>query len=350
MSGEPLSLPSTTAQPAPGDPAGPAAYPRRRPQGTTAAAAAVLALAVLIGLVLTAFALPALHSHPRGLPIGVAAPAPVAAQISGGLAQQQPGAFAVEPYADQAALTEAIKARKIYGGIAVTPQGSAMLTSSAAAPVVAQALAGMAAAMGQAEGIPIQVTDVVRLPAGDARGVGIGAALLPLLIGGVAIALGMGRLLRGRVRQLIGLAVAAPVLGATLAALLLWYGAIDTWLLPAGAFALALAAIAATLLGLVRLAGMPGFALGVVVFLLLGNPLSGAQTAPEFLPGGWRELGQILPFGAAGQLFRSTFYFDGAGAARGVLILTGWIVVGVLLILLGRKEPSGAEGVAPARA
>ena len=68
------------------------------------------------------------------------------------------------------------------------------------------------------------------------------------------------------------------------------------------------------LLGLQWVAGRPGVALGAVTLLLVGNPLSGASTAPEFLATPWREIGQAMPPGAGSQLLRSVSFFDGAGS------------------------------------
>ena len=88
-------------------------------------------------------------------------------------------------------------------------------------------------------------------------------------------------------------------------------------------------------MGLHRVLGLPGIGLGAAVMMLLGNPLSGA---PEMLPAGWGALGQLLPPGAAGSLLRSTAFFDGAGAWGPVLVLGTWLVFGVALALVPRRE------------
>jgi hypothetical protein len=68
--------------------------------------------------------------------------------------------------------------------------------------------------------------------------------------------------------------------------------------------------------------------------LLLGNPLSGLNSAPEMLPSGWGTLGQWLPQGATATLLRSTAFFDGAGATTAIAVLTCWTVAGIGLIVL----------------
>jgi hypothetical protein len=57
-------------------------------------------------------------------------------------------------------------------------------------------------------------------------------------------------------------------------------------------------------------------------------------SAPELLPGGWGAFGQWLPQGANATLLRSTAFFDGAGATMAIVVLTGWAIVGAVLIVI----------------
>ncbi|WP_281966102.1 hypothetical protein [Serinicoccus marinus] len=107
---------------------------------------------------------------------------------------------------------------------------------------------------------------------------------------------------------------------------------------PVLRIALGIGAIGASLVGLHRVLGLPGIGLGAAVIMLLGNPLSGVSGAPEMLPAGWGALGQLLPPGAAGSLLRSTAFLDGAGAWGPALVLGTWLVVGVALALVPRRE------------
>lgn len=302
-------------------------------------------LAVFVGLVLTAFVLPAIHSAPRDVPLGVAGPATVVAQVTGALSAKAPGAFTTSAYTDEAALVQAIKDRDVYGGIAVSAGGPKVLTASGGSPAVAQVLSSLAAGLGAEQGRAVPVTDVVAPPVGDPRGAGLATAVLPLLIGSIAPVAAMRRVVRGPWRRLLGVLSSAVTLGVTLAGLLLWFGVVDSFLLPAAGLSLALAAMSTTLLGLAALAGWPGLGLGASTLLLLGNPLSGIQTAPEFVPAGWSVVGQLLPPGAAGQVLRSDFYFGGVGATRSALVLVAWVGLGLVLVAVGaaravRTEPT----------
>lgn len=300
----------------------------------------IAVLALLVGLVVTAFALPAVNSEPRDVPIGVAGPPPAVQQVSAALAANAPGAFAVTPLADEAALAAAIRDREVYGGIAIGEAGPTMLTAPAASPAVAQGLAVLAANFGQQQGRAVPVKEVVSLPAKDSRGAGLATALLPLLIGAVAPVLAMNRVLRGRWAKLAGVVSAAIVLGAAVAGLLHWYGVLDgNWFLEAGAMAVVIGAMSTALLGLLLAGGLPAFGLGIATFLLLGNPLSGMSTAPEFLAEPWQTIGASLPVGAGGQFLRSAAYFDGAGSGQHLLVLGAWFLLGLVLVAVARKTP-----------
>jgi hypothetical protein len=100
--------------------------------------------------------------------------------------------------------------------------------------------------------------------------------------------------------------------------------------------ALGIAAVVLPILGLVALLGPAGIGLGAAVMMLLGNPLSGAATAPEKLPSGWGAFGQLLPPGATGSLLRSVAFFDGAAAGGPVAVLATWAGAGLALMALGR--------------
>ncbi len=321
-------------------PEAPSAQEPPREAHTVSPVAVVLVLTALLALVLTAFALPAIKSAPHDVPIGVAGPPQAAAGIEQALAARAPGAWAVEEYADEAALTQAIRNREVYGGLALTPGGPKVLTAPAGSPVVAQALTALAAGLGQEQGQAVPVETVVPLPASDPRGVGLGAALLPLLIGAVAPVLAMARVVRGPWRRLAGVLAVAVAAGATLAGLLHWFGAFEgSYLLGAAAMTAVIAAMGTALLGLFTVAGLAGLGLGTALFLLVGNPLSGLATAPEFLPAFWSTLGAWLPPGAGGQLLRSAAYFDGAGAGPHLVVLGAWFVLGLVLIAAGSRRP-----------
>ncbi|MPZ60249.1 MAG: hypothetical protein GEU93_02900 [Propionibacteriales bacterium] len=319
-------------------------------------AGAVVLLTAIISLLLTAFAWPATRSEPRDLPIAVAGPEPMAQQVAAALAEERPGAFEVDVVADRDSAEQAILDRDAYAAFVLSPDGPPeVLTASAASPAVAQVVNQIAQRLAAEQApeatAPVPVTDVVPLPDDDPRGAGLTAGALPLVLGGILAAALLTQMLQGAVRRLVG-ALSFAVLGAVAmsAILQLWLGSLegDYWA-NVGVTALSIAATSTTILGLEWSFGNPGLGLGAAVMMLLGNPLSGMASAPEMLPSGWGELGQLLPPGAAGTLLRSTAFFDGAGAAGPVTVLASWVAIGFALCLLGslrsrvrRTQPASA--------
>ena len=150
--------------------------------------------------------------------------------------------------------------------------------------------------------------------------------------------------------------VLAVVLYAVVGGLLLtaiqqsWFGSLqgDWWLNAAGVM-LAIAAIAAPITGFMALRGRPGLALGPVLFMLIANPISGANLPPEFLPGAWGAIGQWFPPGASATLLRTLSYFPDASTVGSWLALASWAVLGLVLALIGHaRTASTAAAPAPA--
>ncbi len=328
-----------------------ASTPTSEPTDTRGGFGRAILVAVGATLVILAvfvcFALPGVKSQPRSLPLGIAAPPPVAMQVERGLATAQPDAFAVHRYGDAAAVQAAVRDREMYGGLALGPDGRpTMYVASGASPVVAQLLTQLGERLGtppgQATPAPVQpaIVDLAPMTQDDPRGAGLAGAALPMALGGVIPALILFRLFprQGRA-QVVGAAAASALVGAGIAVILsAWFGTIPEaaafWPI-AGGLALGVAAITFALLGLGAVAGMPGLILGVLLILLIGNPLSGMASAPEMLPAGWGALGQALPPGANATLLRSTVFFDGAGGGPATLTLVAYLVGGLILLAVG---------------
>lgn len=309
-----------------------------------------LGLSVVIGVLVTAFVWPSSEIAPRDVPIAVAGPPEAADTVAQQLEQAVPDGFAVTTVASEDEARQAIEDREVYGAVLLTPSGAPeVLTASAAGPVVAQLLQGVATSMAaspDAEAGSV-VEDVVPLPDGDPRGSGFSSGALPMVMGGLAAGAVMALAAAGVWRRVLGATVAA-LGGATVAVLVMqsWLGVLGgNWFANAGVFALTIAAVSYTVIGLHSVVGQAGIGLGALTFLIVGNPLSGVTSAPELLPSGWGAFGQLLPPGAGGSLLRSTSFFDGAGAAQPLLVLGGWIVVGLLLATLGARRAAAAAVV-----
>ena len=67
---------------------------------------------------------------------------------------------------------------------------------------------------------------------------------------------------------------------------------------------------------------------------MLGNPFSGATSAPEMLPRPWGQIGQWLPPGAGSTLLRSVAYFGGTRSAGLWATLAIWAAAGLAMVAL----------------
>ncbi|MGW8361597.1 ABC transporter permease [Streptomyces wedmorensis] len=325
------------------------------PSSWPTVARTVVLLTALVSVLLTAFAWPSVRSHVHDVPIAVAGPPAAVKQVSAALDQRLPDGFAITEVADTPAAERLIRDREVYGAIDVSSGDPQVITASAAGAAVAQTLQGVAAGLGQAQaqgaGKASLVRDLVALPADDPRGAGLAAGALPLVMGGLLAALLLTRLVRGTARRVTGALASAITGGLAVAALLqYWLGSLDgSYLANTGAIALAVAATSLSIIGLESLLGYVGFGLGAFTMMLIGNPLSGASTAPEMLPGWSGTLGQLLPPGAGGQLLRSTAFFDGRGSTHSVLVLAAWLGFGAALCLAGglsKRRPRLAAAAA----
>lgn len=321
------------------------------PSPWPAVARAVVLLTAAISVLLIAFAWPSVRSSVHDVPIAVAGPAAAVKQISAALEQRLPGAFEITEVADTSAAEQLIRDRKVYGAIDLSSGTPQVITASAASAAVAQTLQSVAAALSQAQAqgtSTAAVRDLIPLPPGDPRGAGLAAGALPLVMGGLAAALLLSRLVRGTARRITAALAFAITGGLAVAAILqFWLGSLNgSYWANSGAIALSLAAISLSILGLQSLFGYAGLGLGAAAMMLIGSPLSGAATAPEMLPGWSGTLGQLLPPGAGGQLLRSTAFFNGHGTTRSVTVLATWLALGVLLCLASSLRTRRSAGTA----
>ena len=313
------------------------------------AIAVVVLVPLLAALALWAFAWPAARTAPRDLPLGVAGPPAATAVIEEKLTRQE-GAFEIHHYADEAAARTAVEDRTVYGAVVVTAQGPELLTASAASPVVAQLLTQAMTAQAAADGREVRTVDVVAAPADDPRGAALNASVLPLAIAGIAAGSVVTLLgLRG-VRAALALVGAAALVGVVAATLAdSWLGVLTgDWWAEAATLGLSTLAVGAAVAGSAALLGRAGIGVMGFVVMFLGNPFSGAASAPQMLPEPVGAIGQWLPPGAGSTLLRSVAFFDGAAATGPVLTLTWWAALGLGAVMLGDALKRRRKAAEPA--
>jgi hypothetical protein len=323
----------------------------------------VLAVTAGLTLVLALFVGVAVNGGPHGVRLAVAGPPAAAGQIAAELAVAAgPDAFEVDAVADSAQAEAALRERTVDGAIVLGPAGPAgptVLVASAGSPAIAQLLTTAAAHLG-ADGAAAAtpVVDVVPLSPDDSHGAGLPAGSLPMVLAGLALGAAAALSLRNRWVVLGAVAGGAVAIGLSFAGVLAWLGVIDgAYLAASSAIALTVAVSALVVAGSTRLLGSAGLAVGALLLMIIGNPLSGIASSPRLLPAPWGEFGQWLPTGAGGTLLRSVAYFPDAAIGFPVWVLLAWGALGLLGVLLGRRGPSvtrvhpagNTERTAPAR-
>ena len=320
----------------------------REHQEARKAVALVLALTAGLSLILALFVSIAVNAGPNGIRLAVAGPPAAVEQIKTGVAQAGgPDAFEVSVVGDEAAARAALLDRSIDGAIVIGPNGPTLLTASAGSPAISQLLTVAAAQLGNPAATGPPVVDVVPLPSGDSRGVGLAAGSFPMIIAGLALGIAAALALRSRWLVLGTVITGALTIAVSFAGILAWLGVSGGHFWGEfSAISLTIAASALVVAGLVRLMGAAGAGLGALLLVIVGNPLSGIATSPRLLPAPWGEFGQWLPTGAGGTLVRTAAYFPEASVWAPLLVLLGWAVLGAAGVILGKVRVGGGHGAA----
>lgn len=281
--------------------------------------------------------------------LGAAAQQMGAQQAQAVAAARQDGATKAAALGAQAAAAQASAqtlqevAQQLAANPATAAQAAAMQPQVEAARTRAQGLVAQVDAARKALDAPVpgvKVTDVVPLSAKDTRGAGLAVAGLPLAMGGMIGGVLISLLVTGWRRRLPAVLTYAVLGGLALTLVLqTWFGFVQggflaMWL----AIGASLAATATFITGAHALLGQPGIALGAVVTMFVGNPLSSLQMPKEWLPWAWGDIGQFFVPGAAGTLMRDVSYFPRASTWQSWAVIAGWILLGLALTVLGHHN------------
>ncbi|WP_181275570.1 ABC transporter permease [Brevibacterium oceani] len=368
-----------------GDPAAPPEGKLPRHSVGRAIGIAVFAAAI-VSAILLAFSWPTVTAEPKDLPIAAIGDEK---QIDQVVDNAPEGMLDLKDADSRADAVDMIKHRDVYGALVLGDEPE-ILVSSAASPAVDQQLRAMAAQMQQqidkqaisgmqdgleklqgalkaasqapgagqpgqpgaeqdssaagagqdasATEVPqIKVTDVVPLSDDDSTGAGLAIAGLPLTIGGIIGGVLTSMLVHSRRMRAVAVVVYGAVGGLALTLILQsWFGILQgNFGLNVLAAGLAVASTAALINGFVSLMGPGGIAIGAILTMFIGNPISSLQQPKEFLVGSWGDIGQFFVPGAAGTLLRDLSYFPDAAMATQWWVLIGWFVLGIALILIG---------------
>ena len=271
--------------------------------------------------------------RPHGLPLGIVGSPPAVAALTAQLNRRAPGAFAVRGYASPTAARTAILHRSIYGALELGPP-PVLLVASAASGFVAALLQKTFRAAAGAKGQRLTVHDLAPLPPSDSTGATPFAATISLIIAGILgtsmiYLVTRNRALVVRLTALVILAAGAGLLTALVTNVVV--GAFSSQFQAVwGVATLFVLALVMPIAAFQVLLGLPGAAVGLLVFVVVGDPSSGGSTAPQLLPSPWRAISQGLPPGAAVTAMRDVVYFHGYGSTRALLTLGAYAVLGAI--------------------
>jgi hypothetical protein len=320
------------------------------PQGAVSSSDRRLVLAI-VGVLIAVFALvysnvAANHSpKPHRLPIGVVGPAAVADAARTQLARVDPGGFLIYDYDSLDAATTAIRHRSVYGAYQPAPS-PVLLTANAASPVVAALLQRVFESAPHAPGRPLVVDDVAPLPPSDSSGATTFSALLGLIIAALAgssivFAFTRHRPEGVRILATAGVGIAAGLITALVTTVIVGAFPGGHFFSVWGVASLFVLAMGLPIAVFHVLFGLPGTAIGYLLFLVIGNPASGGSSAPQLLPDFWRSLSQALPPGAAVTSMRDVVYFGGHGSAHGLIVLALYAAIGAATAIVVARVRTG---------
>ncbi len=298
---------------------------------------------VIVSLILVIFAWPLVNAKPVALPVGIVGPTSVTAAVEEAVNGQAPGAFIWTEFETADAAVSAIAQREVYGAFVLSDAGLDVITASAANAAVAQVLTQVgqqiADATARSYGLTVlspRVTDVAPLPASDSRGAGLSAAALPLVIAGIVAALLATIRMRFYRQRAVFVAKVSFVAGAAIAGILQGLGIlVGNWWLEWLAISVGIAAVGFVLVGLQSLFKFPGIIVGILLFFIIGNPISATALPVEFYPGPLGNFGQLLPLGSEISLLRRISFFPDAPQTTQWITLVAWTAVGAVLLLAG---------------
>ena len=312
----------------------------------------LLLLIALLGLIGTAIRDP----KPHDIPVGLVGPAPAVQQISSAFGTNAPGAFQFTRYSSETDARAGLDSRTV-DGILVLGSPPRLIVAGAAGDAATGVITAALTNVFKPQGVTLVVEVVHPFASGDAHGLILFFVVVAVIVAALvsqALLLGIARE-AGFGPRLAVAVVFAALAGLTAMGTAVWiagdYGS-GFWT-AVGIVTLAALAVGTAVAGCVRLLGPPGLGLAGLVVVLLGLVSSGGPVGSQLLPDFYRSLAPWMPAGPMYSALRGALYFDGAGVAGPVLVLSGWLVGGLLLMVLAElvstRRRSGAATLTPAR-
>src|SRR5256885_2212066 len=296
-------------------------------------AAGLVVLVTLLGLIGTAIRDP----RPHDIPVGVAGPAPAAAQITGAFNSKAAGTFKFTTYDSEEQARSGLDARDVDAVLVLGAQPKLIVAGAAGDAITGLTTAIFSQAFA-AQGTQLAVEVTHPFASGDPHGLVLFFLVLATIVATFVVQAIL--LARGRAARLstwlgvvVGWALAAGLTGVGMSAWIVGGYDFTGAAAMAGLIALAALATGSVTAGLTRLLAEPGLGLAGLVVVLLDLISSGGPAGQEFLPDAYRALSPWMPAGQLFSAFCGALYFDGSGVGTPVFVLGGWPLAGPGVVL-----------------
>lgn len=281
---------------------------------------------------------------PHHISIAIVAPAQDSATLVREINAIPSGPLRARPVSDERAARSRVSHGTISAALIVNATGSTdtLLVASGGGVSVVTAVEQVTTQIEGTEHRTVNVVDLVPLQRGDARGLAGFYLVVGWIVGGylVAAVLGIARGARPanprraviRLLSVVPYAMASGLGGALVVDQIL--GALTGhYLALAAVGTLLVFGVAAVTMAFQVLLGVLGIGMTVLVFVVLGNPSAGGAYQPALLPPFWRAISTALPNGAGTDSVRRIVYFGSRGITEHLIVLTTYVVAGVLVTL-----------------
>lgn len=291
---------------------------------------------------------------PHRVPVAIVAPASVAPRLVGAI-NALPGDVARARVASsRRAAAAQIRAGSTSAAIIVNPVGTTdrLLYAAGGGDAVATTVQEVAGQVEARYHRRIVATDLVPLQPGDGRGLSGFYLVVGWIVGGYLMASLLGvvngmrhQTARKALIRLLGIvpyAIVSGFGGALIVDQLL--GALTGHFLELALLGvLVVAATAAATMAFQVLLGTVGIGAVILVFVVLGNPSAGGPYQPSLLPGFWRAISGWLPNGAGTDTVRRIVYFGSNAITGHLLVLSGYLVIGAAVAVIGTQLHARAQ-------
>jgi hypothetical protein len=291
---------------------------------------------------------------PDGVRLDVVGTGPAVATFAQGLQDSLGDMAAVRTVATVDEARTALERLEIAGAYVPDPTRPTLLIASAASDTTATIVQRMLSPVAPAQGLPLEITDVVPTADTDPTGQGAFFHLVALSVGGysAAIAIGAaGARLSMRLRLLFGLGVAAVIAAIATAIAGPLYGALPNSSLQIGLLAwLYVSAVVWIGVGLHSFLGRWTTLTVVGLFVMLNFTSAGGVFTPSVQPGFFASLHSFWIGSGLVEAARRLLYFPAVGIGAQVLTLAIWAVAGLAVATVAGIAESrrSAPAVPPA--